>query len=141
MVRLLNNVRNITVVHQVNDSGWEPFDRHNCGDMPLDTLLECLGLVYGCRDMRTLNHLYLATATAPLDRIPTSDSVGLKMRFLPPDRKIAQAQFEHRMIDQLAALGVVVFIAVRQDVFRWALSKYHGDGTESGPREIYWSNE
>jgi hypothetical protein len=33
------------------------------------------------------------------------------------------------MIDLLKRNSVVVFLVVRQDVLRWALSMYHGDGT------------
>ena len=33
------------------------------------------------------------------------------------------------MIDVIKANDLTIFLAVRQDVFRWALSKYHGDGT------------
>lgn len=33
------------------------------------------------------------------------------------------------MLDCLAVHKPVVFVMVRQDIFRWALSKYHGDGT------------
>jgi len=33
------------------------------------------------------------------------------------------------MFDVLKRNDVVVFLALRQDILRWALSKYHGDGT------------
>ena len=33
------------------------------------------------------------------------------------------------MLDQLKKNNIVVFFAVRQDLLRWGLSKYHGDGT------------
>jgi hypothetical protein len=33
------------------------------------------------------------------------------------------------MIDLMKKRNVVAFVMVRQDVLRWALSKYHGDGT------------
>jgi hypothetical protein len=37
--------------------------------------------------------------------------------------------FRRMMINLLQRNNVVVFLAVRQDVLRWGLSKYHGDGT------------
>lgn len=40
------------------------------------------------------------------------------------------------MIKILRRNDTVVFLAVRQDVFRWGLSKYHGDGTGQPPGHL-----
>ena len=40
-----------------------------------------------------------------------------------------QQAFKEVMLRLLKKYQIVIFIAVRQDIFRWALSKYHGDGT------------
>jgi hypothetical protein len=147
VVRLLDNLAGVSVIHQVDDKGWEPFDAHQCGPMSLDDLERCLDLVYGPGDvdMDALNGIYTRTAVRPLAPFSRSQSVGFKMRFVPPQLKSSlagglrglenllsgrmQRQFEKRMIALLARHDVTVFVAVRQDVFRWALSKYHGDGT------------
>lgn len=156
LVRLLDNLNQISIVHQINDKGWEPFDEHNCGPMSNARLFQCLHHVYAprSRDMTAVNTLYTATAVRPLETIEQNASVGFKMRFKPPvsfplntpiipgwnktmkklfaDRQFFAEkftrQFKTEMIEFLKEHDIFVFIVVRQDIFRWALSKYHGDG-------------
>lgn len=150
LVRLLDNFDGISVVHQVENRGWEPFDRHNCGPMPMGSLFDCLSRVLGPGpiDMAALNAVYTRTATRALAPIGQSSSIGLKMRFRPPIINPLDAlsipvwnqlmshlfatqhnlPFKKKVIDFLRQHDVFVFIAVRQDVLRWGLSKYHGDG-------------
>ncbi|MFW5916404.1 MAG: hypothetical protein ACOCTM_02920, partial [Bacteroidota bacterium] len=83
---------------------------------------------------RELNRIYTKTAKNPLESFSKNSSVGFKMRFKPPFKYSAEIlwkyrPFEKMMIEVLKQNNVVVFLAVRQDIFRWALSKYHGDGT------------
>lgn len=145
LVRLLNNFEKVSIVHRGH--GWEPFDRHSCGPMALRDLRACLEMIFGDEpvDFDRLNKIYLKTAKRPLNRIDTSASVGFKMRFAPPapalpqingfhfwNRKIeaiTMLRYRRMMFDVLKKHDVTVFMAVRQDVLRWALSKYHGDGT------------
>jgi len=150
LVRLLDNFDQISIV-RTNNSAWEPFDVWSCGPMSLPDLEQCLELLFGKEslDVERLNRIYTKTAKMPLENADKSGSVGFKMRFRPPrksDRivqRIASLSaiseklatmypgplFKPLMIDLLKRNNVVVFLAVRQDVLRWALSMYHGDGT------------
>jgi len=130
LVRLLDNFDQISVVHPVGES-WEPFDRHSCGWLSMHDLTQCFDMIFGenLLDMERLNAIYTKTANAPLEVIDTSGSIGFKMRFLPPHPIALHKLFRSTMIDLLKENDVTVFLAVRQDIFRWALSKYHGDGT------------
>ena len=150
LVRLLNNFEQLSVVHQINEMGWEPFDTHNCGRMPLKSFEQCFDLIYGCKpvEMARLNEIYTQTATRPLEEIGSSQTIAFKMRFHPANRGLPlmnklpiirktinpmivrrqQQAFKKVMFGVLKKYQIVIFIAVRQDVFRWALSKYHGDG-------------
>jgi hypothetical protein len=152
LVRLLDNFEKISIIHQVDNQGWEPFDRHNCGPMPLKNLKKCLELIFSNTviDFSKLNAIYTQTATRPLEKINSQEtSVGFKMRFRAPvdrfpfltsimnrwDRssdlfdEFRLRPFKMMMFDVLKKFNVVVLLVVRQDVFRWGLSKYHGDGT------------
>lgn len=151
LVRILDHLPQLSVLHQMQNKGWEPFDRHNCGSITLPDLRRCLNLIYGPEplDMDQLNHIYTRTAKAPLAPVDKNTSVGFKMRFVPPNnprsggtrrsgpkafttRLLASYRrraFKRLMFDVLGRYNVVTFVAVRQDVLRWALSHYHGDGT------------
>jgi hypothetical protein len=78
--------------------------------------------------------VYTRTARHPLAAFDKSKSVGLKMRFWPQRddvrlRWLLTPVFRYYSSRAFRANNVVAFVTVRQDVFRWALSKYHGDGT------------
>lgn len=144
LVHLLNNFDRISIIR---GKGWEPFDRHSCGRMSLKDLRSCLDLIFGREptDFGRLNEIYLKTAKRPLQKVDTSVSVGFKMRFAPhgPVLPLTNAlpiwnksvtaitdwQYRRTMFDVLKRNDVTVFIAVRQDLLRWGLSKYHGDGS------------
>ena len=152
-MRLLENFTHVSVVHQIQSEGWEPFDKHNCGPMSLRSLRQCFELIFGKEplDMECLNRIYTRTAKLPIETIKKSGVVGFKMRFIPPQdeppavgrfplvRNFAKAMYLHYqtrrgpfkavMFDLLKKHNVVAFVVVRQDVLRWALSKYHGDGS------------
>ena len=151
LVRLLDNFDQISVVHQVDNSGWEPFDRHNCGSIPLQNLEQCLDIVFNkdSIDFDRLNRIYTRTSTKPLEMIGKNSVVGFKMRFsnprtipryfafIPPwnrfwpklSKQYYAWSFKRMMLDLLKRNNTTVFFAVRQDVLRWGLSKYHGDGS------------
>jgi hypothetical protein len=110
-------------------------------------------------DPEAIQTRYGRTAKGRLIGISAQGVTGLKMRFrvltLPwyPDRlprlhrvlskvlprftrklqdlslRINLRDYKKLMTNMLKRSHPVVFLAVRQDVFRWALSKYHGDGT------------
>jgi hypothetical protein len=136
VVQLLNNFDTIDVVHLESNKGYEPFDWHSCGTMPLRNYRQCLELIYGDRncDMTELNAIYTATAQYPIAPFDKQKALGLKMRFRPQDNRrlrrwLCTPRFAHLSYELFQKHNVVVFVTVRQDVFRWALSKYHGDGT------------
>lgn len=87
LVRLLDRFDLITVLHQEGNTGFEPFDRHNCGRMALSDLKHCLELIYdqGPRKTDELNRIYTRTAKRSLDVIGEKGVVGFKMRFTPPN--------------------------------------------------------
>ena len=151
LVRLLNKFESISILHQENNTGFEPFDRHNCGRMSLHDLRKCLDIIYGQgpKNIEQLNRIYTKTAKRPLDIINEKGVVGFKMRFTPPipdpfhinelfasnDRLTNSIQqryiryFKNMMFDILKRHDVIVLMAVRQDLLRLGLSIYHGDGT------------
>ena len=130
LVQLLDQFNQISIVHRINNQGWEPFNPHNCGAMLLASLQKCLELIYGSSqlDMMQLNHIYTKTGKTPLSPFDKSKAIGLKMRFCPP-KGVQFDQFQILMLELIKQNNIVVFVAVRQDVFRLALSMYHGDGT------------
>ncbi len=151
LVRLLDKFESITVLHQENYSGFEPFDRHKCGRMTLDNLKKCFDIIFskGPKNTEQLNRIYTTTANKPLDIIGDNGVVGFKMRFTPPNpypfhvdrlpvwnkrsdilfRKLYLQSFKRMMFDTLRRHDVVILMAIRQDVLRLGLSKFHGDGT------------
>lgn len=151
LVRLLNNFHQISIVHQTNHEGWEPLDRGSCGNISLANLKTCLNILFhsGPIDFEYLNHIYTQTAKKPIEAFDSSNTaIGFKMRFnpnltVPPSvhrlskwhplafiiRQLNKIRYTKMIADVLNAKEVVVFMLVRQDVLRWALSKYHGDGT------------
>jgi len=141
LIRLLNNFQQISIVHQVNREDWEPFDIHNRGAMTLRNLERCLDMVFstGPINFEQLNQIYTRTAKRPLEEFGRNEVTGLKMRFTTPvkDSKywsrlpenFTDRSFRLMMLNVLKRNDVVVFLALRQDILKWALSKYHGDGT------------
>ncbi|MFQ5963459.1 MAG: hypothetical protein ACE5KZ_04155 [Candidatus Scalinduaceae bacterium] len=154
LVHLLDNFEQISIIHQVDssewepvDKAWEPFDRKNCGSMPLRSLERSLDIIYNKEpiDFKRLNQIYTRTARRPFKEFSRNGVVGFKMRFTPPRKNFPymaafspwnrlskifmEWPFRRMMINLLRRNDVVVFLAVRQDVLRWGLSKYHGDGT------------
>ena len=150
LMLLLDQFSGISIVHQTDGVGWEPFDWHLHRSLSIRARLRCLNLVFapGDRNAAKLNKIYTRTADRPLDHYDNSGIVGFKMRFdLPAGRgwlsdiiarwdsswanklRINQRWQEYRLLSLLRKHKVVVLFAVRQDLFRWALSKYHGDGT------------
>ena len=120
---------------------WEPFDIHNRGAMTLGNLERCLDIIFGNEaiDFSQLNQIYTKTAKKPLQEFSRNGVTGFKMRFTIPrkdspfsyrlPKNFTDSSFRLMMFDVLKRNEVVVFLALRQDILKWALSKYHGDGT------------
>jgi hypothetical protein len=151
---LLHRMPGISMVHQADARSDEPFDRHQVGSMPTRELLRCLEFIFsGTHDQEKLNEIYTRYVDHELGPFDAGAIRGLKMRYHPPDKR-DRGRFL-RIVDSLPVIGrdlarklhfdrrryregfaslllrneCVVFYAVRQDIFRWALSLYHGDGT------------
>ena len=143
LIRLLNNFEQISIIHQVNTEDWEPFDMHNRGAMTLGNLERCLDMVLNKESINfeQLNHIYTRTAKKPLEAFSGTGVSGLKMRFTIPGensrywntlpKNFTYDSFRLMMFNVLKRNDVIVFLTLRQDILRWALSKYHGDGTGS----------
>jgi hypothetical protein len=158
VIQILDGFGRISIVRRQTESGfggWEPFEWFNCGSLGRERFRRCLQLIFRDRplDLAQLNHIYTQTARAPLRPFDTSGSIGFKMRISPPwdipslsagsrlrrltsihlltkgFRRLGRNSFRRFMAQTLSDLDVVVFVMVRQDIFRWAISKYHGDGT------------
>ena len=151
LMQLLSNFDQLTVLHHDLKSGWEPFDYHRCERMSLQDLEQCFEMLFNGKpvDVDRLNQIYTKTAEKPLTLSNPNGAIGFKMRFEPP-RKFAvtlrrvsmwywaggktlmdiyNRRFNKMMFEVLKRNNVAVFFAIRQDVLRWALSIYHGDGT------------
>ncbi len=150
LVRLLNNFNQISILQQTNHGGWEPFDQHHCGNMNLRDLKQCLDIIFknGAIDFEQLNNIYTKTAPNPLEANSNNGVVGFKMRFyhqrntsniaafLPFNKLLIKLlnkyhyfTFRSMMLELLKRNNVTVFVAIRRDVLKWGLSRYHGDGT------------
>jgi len=96
------------------------------------------------RLLNIFEQIYTRTGKRRLGEISRNGVVGFKMRFTPPtymgafsrwnrlSRIVAKyhtQSFRRMMINLLQSHNIVAFLAVRQDVLKWGLSKYHGDGT------------
>lgn len=139
LVQILDNFANVDVLHVDDEQGWEPFDAHNCGPIAPKDFGRCLDLVWGeagADRMDRLNAIYTTTGRMPLAAFDAANARGFKMRFRPQReptggwlaRRRGVARFERTFFTALTRHRVVAFFAVRQDLLRWALSKYHGDG-------------
>jgi hypothetical protein len=151
LVRQLDKFESISILHQEDNAGFEPFDRHNCGRMSLHNLRKCLDIIYGQgpRNTERLNRIYTKTAKRPLNMFDEKGVVGFKMRFTPPIRdpfpiierfaandrltnltqQCYKRYFKKTMFNLFKRREVVVLMAIRQDLLRLGLSIYHGDGT------------
>jgi hypothetical protein len=149
MMRWADRIDGLRVVHHTKDKGWEPMEPFVLGqDVTLDEVEGLMGAVYRQpRDMEALRSLY--TRKVPdreLVELPGDCSIGLKMRWKPPRvfysglpildlpvnrlfKKVRGRRYHDSMVRILSGSNVVPMLAVRQNVFKWALSKYHGDGS------------
>ncbi len=152
MMHMLDQFDDVNVVHQINNQGWEPLDAHTSGDLSIKSLSRLFDMIYSSKavNMDQLNRLYTKTAKLPLQTFSAKLSVGLKMRLVPHQyvhpwtrtrwpawnafwyerlQRDYPMNFRTALLNRLQMHNVIVFITVRQDLLRWALSKYHGDGS------------
>lgn len=149
MMRWADRFENVQVVHHQNGRGWEPLEPYHLGyGVKQNEVEELLNLIYRHpRDLQALRDAYrLKVPDRQLVPLDSEVSVGLKMRWKPPNvlhvgndvvdlpvNRIFKHQRHHNyreyMVEMLHENGVVPMLAVRQNIFKWALSKYHGNGT------------
>ena len=148
MMRRADRFANISIVHHDNGRGWEPLEPYQLGeDVKQHDIDELLSLIYSKpRNGEVLRKAYRKKVpNRQLVDLPSENAVGLKMRWKPPRRvhfdkpwldlpvnRILKTRrhraYRDSMVATLHEHGVVPMLAVRQNIFRWALSKYHGDG-------------
>ena len=149
MVRWADRFECVQVIHHQNGRGWEPLEHYHLGlDVKQGEVEELLDLIYRHpRDLESLCAAYrLKVPDRKLVPLVSGVSTGLKMRWRPPRvfhagsdlldlpiNRVFKRQRHHiyreYMLEMLLENGVVPMLAVRQNIFKWALSKYHGDGT------------
>lgn len=148
LVRLLDNFDKVSIIYPEGNSAFEPFSKLCGGEMPVGNFEKCINLLFGTRpvDFDALNSIYTQTGPRPLVKnTDGAESIGFKMRLRPTHfrfekllsfsgsllRRYKQyevARFENKFSELARKHQIVVLVAIRQDVLRWGLSKYHGDG-------------
>jgi hypothetical protein len=127
LVTTLDQFEQVTIISEF----IEPFDRHMFvnhpngpgHDMSREDFIQCLGLIYGTSegDLEQLNAIYRRYRSDCRFEFARGKALGFKMRF--------RRKWKKDLFSLLKRCGVTAFVLFRQDVLRWALSKYHGDGT------------
>jgi hypothetical protein len=148
MMRWADRFEHVQTVHHQNGRGWEPLELYHLGyDVTQKELETLLNLIYQRpRDVQALRDAYRQKVPdRKLVALPSNVSVGLKMRWKPPRvlhvgadvldlpvnrlfKRQRYREYREYMVNMLHEKGVVPMLAVRQNIFKWALSKYHGDG-------------
>jgi hypothetical protein len=127
---LVNTLYNFDNIHIISDY-IEPFDKHMfiakeraLGiDISKKDFIRCLTLIYDSSEnyLEELNLIYSKYNSQCKFNFSKNKSHGFKMRVRP--------QWNRELFSVLKRFKVTAFVLIRQDVLRWALSKYHGDGT------------
>ena len=127
LVQTLNNFNDVTIISDF----IEPFDRHmfvknayGAGkDISKKDFLRCLSLIFDSSPnyLEELNTIYARYNKYFTFSFSKEKSRGFKMR--------VRKQWNDELFAILKKYEVTAFVLIRQDLLRWALSKYHGDGT------------
>ena len=149
IMRWANRLPNVRVLHYTDDGGWEPLEPFKLGEnVRHDEIQSLMQAIYlRPRNMEELRRRYaMKVPNQELVALPNNYSIGLKMRWTPPRvfysglpifdlpvnrifKGYRYRRYYDSMVQTLSDAGVAPMLAVRQNVFKWALSKYHGDGT------------
>lgn len=148
MMRWADRLDGVNVLHHTNGRGWEPLEPFLLGyDLKQHEIERLLTLVFAKpRDEETLRQAY-AEKRSDRELVPLGErrSVGFKMRWKPPRvlhvganlidlpvNRLFKSRRRQRYLEAMVRIlqehDVQPMLAVRQNVFAWALSKYHGDG-------------
>ncbi len=136
LVSILNNFKQTEIISDF----IEPFDRHmflnNQGalgkDITKEDFLKCLSMIYDTSEnhLAALNAIYSTYNSVCKFKFAPHTSHGFKMRL--------RKQWNAEIFSLLKKYDVTAFVLIRQDVLRWALSKYHGNGKgNSGHLQFY----
>ena len=127
LVERLKLFKKITIISDY----IEPFDRHmfvnnqhaSGKDISKEDFLKCLSLIYNSPEnyLEELNRIYRNYNSQTRFMFSKDACRGFKMRL--------RKHWEPELFSLLKTYNVTAFVLIRQDVLRWALSKYHGDGT------------
>lgn len=127
LVTTLDQFEQVTIISDF----IEPFDRHMFvnnphgpgHDITKKDFIKCLTHIYDTSEghLEGLNALYGRYRSDCRFEFAKGTSLGFKMRFRRKWKKDLFSLLKHH--------EVTAFVLIRQDVLRWALSKYHGDGT------------
>ena len=127
LVQTLNNFNDVTITSDY----IEPFDRHmfvknehgSGKDISKEDFLRCLSLTYDSSPnyLEELNTIYARHNKQVTFSFSKEKSRGFKMR--------VREQWNDDLFAILNKYRVTAFVLIRQDILRWGLSKYHGDGT------------
>jgi hypothetical protein len=126
LVMTLDNFEKVNIISDY----IEPFDRHmfigkhgvSGKDIAKEDFLKCLSIIYDSSNnyLEELNLVYSQYNNQCKFKFSKDKSHGFKMR--------QRQQWKSGIFSILKKFDVTAFVLIRQDVFRWALSKYHGDG-------------
>lgn len=127
---LVQTLRRFTAISIISDY-LEPFDRHmflnpehgSGKDISKEDFLKCLPLIYGPEENspEELNRIYGDHNNQCRFSFSKDTCRGFKMRF--------RKEWKPELFSLLKMHRVTAFVLIRQDLLRWALSHYHGDGT------------
>jgi len=127
LVNTLDQFDQITIISEF----IEPFDRHmfvngphaRGQDISKKDFVKCLTLIYDGSEnyLAELNSIYTSYGGDCQFTFQKGKHLGFKMRF--------RRTWKTEIFSLLRDFDVTAFVLIRQDVLRWALSKYHGDGT------------
>jgi hypothetical protein len=127
LVQMLNSFCEVSIISEF----IEPFDRHmfvkneyGAGkDISKEDFLRCLSLIFDSSSnyLEELNTIYARYNKHYTFSFSKEKSRGFKMR--------VREQWNDDLFEFLKEYKVTSFVLIRQDLLRWALSKYHGDGT------------
>lgn len=151
-IRLLDNFQQISLIRREGDVISEPFDRHNCGPMTPRNFTNLFHLLFddNALNINKINHIYTKTSHRAITPYNKNKITGFKMRlyngiYLPYPRYIRmfllgfpitgnflRRKREDLFFDLIKTLKFTVFLAIRQDVFRKALSKYYSNNISTG---------
>ena len=149
IMRWADRLSQVRVLHYTDDGGWEPLEPFKLGqNVRHEEVQSLMRAIYARpRNMEDLRRRYaMKVPNQELVALPDECSIGLKMRWTPPRvfysglsafdlpvnrmfKGYRYRRYYDSMVQTLLDADVAPMLAVRQNVFKWALSKYHGDGT------------